>query len=297
MSCKRRDESESSSCAFLQSHRRKLSLPWCLWDLTTRKEWKLISLCMWWLLSPEGKPIISNMGDCGGAADLNGVDKSQATRLKGGAIAGILIASALGVAIPLLGRKFRFLRVEGRPFVVAKSFAAGVILATGFVHILGEASERLQSECLPEMPWHKFPWTGFIAMMSVFLTLVVDAVGTEYYERKHGVFMGHGHGALESASSRVAVDNKTIDEEKNTLDFAQREKETEHLRHVVISQVRLSLTLTMKASAHDGISCNCDGIWLYMWRCTEIDLCPAVVSSHQLVASALTSHRSSLTLS
>ncbi|KAG6545959.1 hypothetical protein Mapa_012620 [Marchantia paleacea] len=177
------------------------------------------------------------MGDCGGAADLNGVDKDQATRLKGAAIAGILIASTLGVAIPLMGSKLKFLRVEGRAFCVAKSFAAGVILSTGFVHILGEASERLQSECLPEMPWHKFPWTGFVAMMSVFLTLVVDAVGTEYYERKHGVFMGHGHGALESASSRVAVDNKTSDEEKNTLDYVQREKDTEHLRHVVISQV------------------------------------------------------------
>lgn len=90
-----------------------------------------------------------NMGDCGEAGS-NGLHKDETLYLKVGAMAGILIASGPGVAIPLVGSKFRFLKVDGKSFLGFKAFSAGVILATGFVHILGEASERLSSECLRE---------------------------------------------------------------------------------------------------------------------------------------------------
>lgn len=111
-------------------------------------------------------------------------DDSAALPLKLVALASILVASAAGIAIPLLGRQKSFLATDGNLFIAAKAFAAGVILATGFVHMLPDAAENLTDPCLPKYPWHKFPFSGFIAMMAALVTLLVDFVGTQVYERK-----------------------------------------------------------------------------------------------------------------
>lgn len=100
------------------------------------------------------------------------------------AIAVILIAGICGVAIPLVGKKRRFLQTDSNLFVAAKAFAAGVILATGFVHMLPDATSALTNSCLPKFPWSKFPFSGFVAMIASLATLLVDFLGTQYYERK-----------------------------------------------------------------------------------------------------------------
>lgn len=114
-------------------------------------------------------------------------DDAAALKLKMIAIASILLAGVAGVAIPLIGKHRRFLRTDGSLFVAAKAFAAGVILATGFVHMLSAGSDALSDPCLPEYPWKKFPFSGFFAMMAALFTLLVDFLGTQYYERKQGL--------------------------------------------------------------------------------------------------------------
>lgn len=108
-----------------------------------------------------------------------------ALKMKMVAICAILVAGVIGVAIPLVGKKRRFLRTDGGLFVFAKAFAAGVILATGFVHMLHDAQSALTNPCLPKHPWREFPFSGFVAMLAALLTLVVDFVGTQSYEKKH----------------------------------------------------------------------------------------------------------------
>ncbi|KAL0558141.1 hypothetical protein IC582_006706 [Cucumis melo] len=112
---------------------------------------------------------------------------SAALHFKLIAIASILTAGVIGIAIPLFGKQRRFLKTDGNLFVAAKAFAAGVILATAFVHMLPDGSKALSDPCLPEFPWSKFPFSGFFAMMASLLTLLVDFVGTQYYERKQGM--------------------------------------------------------------------------------------------------------------
>ncbi|KAG2277213.1 hypothetical protein Bca52824_059768 [Brassica carinata] len=111
-------------------------------------------------------------------------DDSAAFLLKLVAIASILLSGAAGVSVPLIGRNRRFLQTDGSLFVTAKAFAAGVILATGFVHMLAGGTEALKNPCLPEFPWSKFPFPGFFAMVAALITLLVDFMGTQYYERK-----------------------------------------------------------------------------------------------------------------
>lgn len=123
---------------------------------------------------------------CGGASDEMDTcrDEKAALFFKLLAIAAILFFGVCGVAMPLIGKKRRFLRTDSNVFFVAKAFAAGVILATGFVHMLPDATEALTDECLPTNPWSKFPFSGFFAMMAALVTLLVDYVATQYYERK-----------------------------------------------------------------------------------------------------------------
>ncbi|ONI11850.1 hypothetical protein PRUPE_4G129700 [Prunus persica] len=144
-------------------------------------------------------------GDCTCESEDTEHNKEAALKYKLGSIASILVAGAVGVSLPLLGKKIPTLRPENDIFFMIKAFAAGVILATAFIHILPDAFDNLTSPCLKENPWGKFPFTGFVAMLSAIGTLMVDSLATGYYQRSniksnqvHELETGdrvHGHAA------------------------------------------------------------------------------------------------------
>ncbi|KAK8926443.1 Zinc transporter 5 [Platanthera zijinensis] len=124
-------------------------------------------------------------GDCGCDDERHHGIRSRSISLKLIAIFAILVAGVVGVSLPTLGKWLPALRPEKSIFFAIKAFAAGVILATGFVHILPDAFESLSSPCLNPSPWRDFPFAGFIAMVAAIGTLVVDSVATGYYNRVH----------------------------------------------------------------------------------------------------------------
>ncbi|KAK1420132.1 hypothetical protein QVD17_21481 [Tagetes erecta] len=109
--------------------------------------------------------------------------KSEALKYKLIALASILFFGALGVCIPFIGKIVPALSPEKDGFFVIKAFAAGVILATGFIHILPDAFESLTSPCLKEHPWGDFPFTGFVAMVATILTLLFETSSAAYQLR------------------------------------------------------------------------------------------------------------------
>ncbi|KAJ6410598.1 hypothetical protein OIU84_007361 [Salix udensis] len=154
-------------------------------------------------------------------------DKARALTLKIIAIVAILVSSMIGVGAPLFTRSIPALHPDKSLFVIVKAFAAGIILATGFMHVLPDSFDMLSSSCLPENPWHKFPFTGFGAMLSAIVTLMVDALATSMYSKKanvgvkpesssHGAetdqemavghFHGHGHGHGHGHHSEAKLD-------------------------------------------------------------------------------------------
>ncbi|KAK8935477.1 Zinc transporter 8 [Platanthera zijinensis] len=120
-------------------------------------------------------------GDCDSTDDVG--KRSSSFSIKLGAIFSILAAGSVGVSIPSLGRWLPFLRPDKDLFFAPKAFAAGVILATGFIHILPDAFDNLTSPCLPPSPWQDFPFAGFIAMAASIGTMLVDTAATSYYNR------------------------------------------------------------------------------------------------------------------
>ncbi|CAN1327853.1 Fe(2+) transport protein 1 [Linum perenne] len=104
------------------------------------------------------------------------------------AICSILIASAIGVSLPILCRNIPTLHPDSKLFFLIKAFAAGVILATGFVHILPDAFESLSSPCLSENPWSRFPFPGFVAMVSAVITMIIDTLATSYFKGEQQLY-------------------------------------------------------------------------------------------------------------
>ncbi|XP_010242082.1 PREDICTED: fe(2+) transport protein 1-like [Nelumbo nucifera] len=109
---------------------------------------------------------------------------SKALPLKIIAIVSILVTSMVGVCLPLLSRSVPALQPDRNLFVIVKAFASGIILATGFMHVLPDSFDMLRSPCLPENPWHKFPFSGFVAMLSAVGALMVDSITTSIYSRR-----------------------------------------------------------------------------------------------------------------
>ena len=123
--------------------------------------------------------------DCASTLDLGCYDKNAAVRVKVAAIAAMFLTSALGVVIPLLGRRFKALDPDGNLFIVTKVFATGVILATAFIHMLPSAMDTLGNPCLPANPWGNFAWAGFIAMLGALGTLVMEFSAMAFYLNRH----------------------------------------------------------------------------------------------------------------
>ncbi|MQM12744.1 hypothetical protein Taro_045662 [Colocasia esculenta] len=139
-----------------------------------------------------------------GAQSTGCRDDTVAMRLKVVAFLAILVASAAGVATPLVGRNWRFLATGSGAFVLTKAFAAGIILATGFVHMLPDGEEALANHCLPSWPWSEFPFAGFMAMAAALGTLVLEFLGTLFYERNHRTQR------KETMAEAAAVDEESV---------------------------------------------------------------------------------------
>ena len=146
---------------------------------------------------PQAPPADGH-GACGGPA-VGGKCHSvtSALRLKLIAIPSILLASVLGVCLPLFSRSVPALRPDGNLFVVVKAFASGVILGTGYMHVLPDSFNDLSSPCLPQRPWAEFPFTAFVAMLAAVFTLMVDSLMLSFHSRGKGkgsaAVAHHGH--------------------------------------------------------------------------------------------------------
>ncbi|RDY04331.1 Fe(2+) transport protein 2, partial [Mucuna pruriens] len=111
-------------------------------------------------------------------------DKSEALKLKVIAIFSILVTSMIGICLPLFSRSVPALQPDRDLFVIVKAFASGVILATGYMHVMPDSFDDLMSECLPQRPWRKFPFTTFVAMLAAIFTLMIDSFSISYFNKK-----------------------------------------------------------------------------------------------------------------
>ncbi|KAI3779251.1 hypothetical protein L2E82_08880 [Cichorium intybus] len=132
-------------------------------------------------------------------------DKSKALELKLIGIASILVTSIIGVSLPLVTRSVPALSPDRSLFIIIKAFASGIILATGFMHVLPDSFAMLRSSCLAKNPWHKFPFTGFVAMLSAIFTLMVDSMATSMYTKTNNSVSAEADKSVVAGDHEMAV--------------------------------------------------------------------------------------------
>ncbi|GJN35936.1 hypothetical protein PR202_gb24753 [Eleusine coracana subsp. coracana] len=115
-------------------------------------------------------------------------DGAAASRLKTGSLLAILVASAVGICLPVaLTRAFRGREGYARGLLLVKCYAAGVILSTSLVHVLPDAHAAL-ADCAvaTRRPWRDFPFAGLFTLVGALLALLVDLSASSHLE-------AHGH--------------------------------------------------------------------------------------------------------
>ncbi|KAL8130011.1 hypothetical protein V2J09_019166 [Rumex salicifolius] len=170
--------------------------------------------------------------NCAAAASGGCYDKAESQKLKIIAIFTILVASIIGISLPLVSKSIKAFNPEGDIFVIVKALASGVILSTGFMHVLPDSWADLNSECMPEKPWKEFPFTTFIAMTSAVCTMVMDTVATAYFKKGGGGKLSHsavhGHGG-HASTMELEMGGRSSQEVE--------EKDTQLLRYRIVAQV------------------------------------------------------------
>lgn len=91
----------------------------------------------------------------------------------------LLISSGIGAFFPILASKYSFVKLPDWCFFAAKHFGSGVIIVTGFLHLLQPAVYSLGQECLGGT-FVEYPWAFGICLMSLFALFFVEIVTHNY---------------------------------------------------------------------------------------------------------------------
>ncbi|KEH24870.1 putative zinc/iron permease [Medicago truncatula] len=157
---------------------------------------------------------------------------SEALKYKLIAMATVFVSSLIGVCIPIFAKKCSYLNPENDFYFLVKAFAAGVILATGFIHILPDAFEALTSPCISEKPWKLFPFSGFVTMVAAIGTLIMEALIMGYHKRsemKKAQPLDENDETHHSDNGSSHVHNFSI--------ASDRLDSTNRLRYTIVSQI------------------------------------------------------------
>lgn len=95
----------------------------------------------------------------------------------------VLILSALGVFFPLVGSMHSVFRLPKILLFAVRFFGSGVIVATAFIHLLGEADEYLKSECLSG-GWKAYPWAAAFCLMGAWTMFTIEFGVSEYVKHR-----------------------------------------------------------------------------------------------------------------
>lgn len=129
----------------------------------------------------------------------------------------ILAVSGIGAFFPLVATKCPWMRVPSWMFFVTRFFGSGVIVATGFIHLLADSSENLTDPCLGGV-FEDYPWAEGIALMGVFFVFLIDIFAHHKIHDKvqdnvqFQVVKGKGEEKIQSQMVKGAVEEKDLND-------------------------------------------------------------------------------------
>lgn len=131
----------------------------------------------------------------------------------------VLISSSIGVYFPILSSSYSFIKLPNWCWFIAKFFGSGVIVATGFIHLLEPASDDLSQDCLGGT-FADYPWAFGICLMSLFVVFLTEIIAQYYVEKATGFKNSNVHSHFgnkdDDHSAEDEVDLKAGEDEEIT---------------------------------------------------------------------------------
>ncbi|CAF1295812.1 unnamed protein product [Rotaria magnacalcarata] len=96
----------------------------------------------------------------------------------------LLVVSLLGTVFSIITTRIKRLRINPIIIETGKFFGSGVVLATGFIHMLPPAMEALTHPCLPDS-WNVYSaYAGLFAMLAALVMQFIEFSAHERYQSR-----------------------------------------------------------------------------------------------------------------
>ncbi|KAL3662579.1 hypothetical protein V7S43_012432 [Phytophthora oleae] len=129
---------------------------------------------------------------CCGCVSLD-ADNEYDMGLHIGSIFIIFCVSAAGTLIPIISQKIPQCKANSIIMEAISSFAYGVVIATGLIHMVNEGIEKLSNECLGAVVEDY----GSLGLAFVLITLVlmhfIECESSVFFGAQGSMLHGHGH--------------------------------------------------------------------------------------------------------
>ncbi|TMW64332.1 hypothetical protein Poli38472_012954 [Pythium oligandrum] len=129
---------------------------------------------------------------CCGCADLASEDEYN-LGLHIGAIFILFAVSTAGTALPVLSKKVPMLAAKSMVMQWLMVFGFGVVIATGFIHMMNEGIEMLSNPCLGEVV-ENYESLGMVIVLGTIVVMHLIECESAVFFAGQGSPHGHGHG-------------------------------------------------------------------------------------------------------
>lgn len=145
----------------------------------------------------------------------------------------LFVVSALGSFTPLLAAYSTRFRVPRWIFDAIKYFGSGVIIATGFIHLMAEAAANLSNECLGP-PFTEYPFAEGIALIGVFCIFFFDVIAHQRLSVKAKEYLeaGQNGDSLMEFESVGRLQNEIPKEVEQETNFSKHTNESTEIKEV-----------------------------------------------------------------
>ncbi|TYZ68397.1 hypothetical protein PybrP1_000746 [[Pythium] brassicae (nom. inval.)] len=147
------------------------------------------------------------MSDCCGCADLAS-DEEYDTGLHVGAIFILFAVSAAGTMLPVLSNKIPVLSAHSIVMEWLLTFGFGVVIATGFIHMMNEGVEMLSNPCLGAVVENYESLGMAVVLATIVVMHLIECESAVYFAGNAGALHhahGHAHGVPINAASNAVV--------------------------------------------------------------------------------------------
>lgn len=140
------------------------------------------------------------------------------------------VASAAGTLIPILAKKMPQCNTNSIIMEAISSFAFGVVLATGLIHMVNEGIEKLSDECLGSIV-EEYECLGLaIVLVTMILMHFIECEGVVFFGDKGSSLHGHTHGRAGNVEE-LTTSTRSISYSPNNTNTFYHKKDIEKLAH------------------------------------------------------------------